>query len=127
MPGVKLDGSKEAPVTTFVLIYGSWHGGWCWRKVVPLLQSRGHRVYTPTLTSLGERSHLLSPEVDLDTHIRHVCQVLEYEDLGGVTLVGHSYAGMVISGVAEQIPERMAALFISMRSFPRTGNAGLTL
>jgi pimeloyl-ACP methyl ester carboxylesterase len=124
MPVVKPDGPKEAPVTTFVLIHGSWHGGWCWRKVVPLLQSRGHRVYTPTLTGLGERSHLLSPEVDLGTHIRDVCQVLEYEDLGGVALVGHSYAGMVLSGVAEQMPERIGRLIYLDALVPQNGQCG---
>ena len=80
-------------MATFVLVHGAWHGGWCWKKVAPLLRAAGHEVYTPTLTGLGERAHLLTREVDLDTHIPDVVNVLEYEDLRDVILVGHSYGG----------------------------------
>ena len=79
-------------MATFVLIHGAWHGGWCWKKVTPLLRAAGHDVYTPTLTGLGERAHLLSPAVDLACHVQDVVNVLEYEDLRQVVLVGHSYA-----------------------------------
>ncbi len=94
----------------FVLIHGAYHGGWCWRKTVDILC--GHRIeaLTPTLTGLGERSHLLTGEIDLTTHITDIVQVLKFEDLHDVVLVGHSYAGMVISGVAEIIPERISHL-----------------
>ena len=97
-------------MATFVLVHGSCHGGWCWKKVTPLLGKDGNDVYTPTLTGLGERSHLVTRDVGLDTHIIDVTQVLEYEDLDEVTLVGHSYAGLVIGGVAEKVPERIRRL-----------------
>ena len=97
-------------MTTFVLVHGSCHGGWCWKKVTPLLRKYGHDVYFPTLTGLGERDHLLSKDIDLYTHIRDIAQVLEYEDLNEVILVGHSYGGLVIGGVAEVIPERIKHL-----------------
>jgi pimeloyl-ACP methyl ester carboxylesterase len=97
-------------MTTFVLVHGSCHGGWCWKKVTPFLSKDGHDVYTPTLTGLGEKSHLVSRNIGLDTHILDIIQVLEYEDLSEVTLVGHSYAGLVIGGIAEAIPERIKHL-----------------
>src|SRR5918997_4262365 len=97
-------------MATYVLVHGGWHGGWCWKKVTPLLQAAEHEVYTPTLTGLGERSHLLSDAVDQETHITDVVNVLEYEDLQEVILVGHSYAGMVITGVADRLPERIGHL-----------------
>lgn len=80
-------------MVTFVLVHGSWHGGWCWREVVPLLRAAGHAVYTPTLTGLGARAHLLASGVDLTTHIQDIVNLLFYEDLAEVVLVGHSYAG----------------------------------
>ena len=98
--------SREKP--PFVLVHGAWHGGWCWKKVVPLLRAAGHEVFTPTLTGLGERVHMLAPEINLTTHIDDVLGVLAYEDLCDVVLVGHSYGGMVISGVAERAGARLA-------------------
>src|SRR5688500_14644198 len=95
---------------TFILVHGAWHGGWCWRKVVPLLRAAGHAAHAPTLTGLGERVHLATPEVGLDTHVRDVLNLLEYEDLSGVVLVGHSYGGLVIASAAEHAPERLAHL-----------------
>jgi pimeloyl-ACP methyl ester carboxylesterase len=97
-------------VTTFVLVHGAWHGGWCWRRVAPLLRAAGRDVQTPTLTGLGERAHLLSRAVDLETHVQDVVNVLRYEELREVVLVGHSYGGMVIAGVAERAAERLARL-----------------
>ena len=97
-------------MATYVLVHGGAHGGWCYRKVAPLLRSAGHDVHTPTMTGLGERSHLLSPAVDLDMHIRDICAVLHYEDLHDVILVGHSYGGMVITGVADRAAERIGRL-----------------
>jgi pimeloyl-ACP methyl ester carboxylesterase len=93
-------------MATFVLVHGSCHGGWCWKKVIPLLTSHRHRVNTPTLTGLGERSHLVREDIDLSTHILDIIQVFEYEDLDDVILVGHSYGGMVIGGAAEKIPNQ---------------------
>src|SRR5215211_5857359 len=97
-------------MATFVLVHGAWHGGWCWRKLTPLLRAAGHEAHAPTLTGLGERVHLATPEVGTDTHVQDVCKLLEYEDLSGVVLVGHSYGGHVIAGVAAQAPERLAHL-----------------
>ena len=91
----------------FVLVHGAWHGGWCWKKVSPLLKGEGHQVYTPTLTGLGERSHLLTKEIDLEMHIHDIVFMLKYEDLQDVILVGHSYGGMVITGVANKERKRL--------------------
>jgi pimeloyl-ACP methyl ester carboxylesterase len=97
-------------VATYVLVHGAGHGGWCWQRVAPILRSAGHEVYTPTMTGLGERSHLLSPDVDLELHITDIANVLSYEDLHGVILVGHSYGGTVIRGAANQALDRVGHL-----------------
>ena len=97
-------------MTTDVLVSGAWLGGWCWQRIARNLRVRGHVVYPVTLTGLGERVHLARPDVGLDTHISDVVNVLDYEDLTGVVLVGHSYAGAVITGVADRRPERLAQL-----------------
>ena len=94
-------------MATFVLVHGAWHGGWCWRDVRAILESNGHLVCTPTRTGVGERSHLLSPAIDLDTHILDVANVLEWEELSDVVLVGHSYGGNVITGVADRMKDRL--------------------
>jgi len=93
-----------------VLVHGAWHGGWCWRRVADRLSRAGHRVFTPTLTGVGERSHLLSPAVDAEMHVRDVLGLLEAEELRDVVLAGHSYAGIVISGVAARARERVRKL-----------------
>ena len=90
-----------------VIAHGAWSAGWAWKKMRPLMAARGHRLWTPTYTGLGERAHLASPEVDLDTHIADVLGVLEMEDLADVVLVGHSYGGMVATGVADSAPGRL--------------------
>lgn len=95
-------------MATFVLVPGAWLGGWCWQRVTPQLRAAGHEVYTPTLTGLGERVHLGMPETNLDTHIADVVNLLEFEDLRDVVLVGHSYAGIVVAGVADRCAERIA-------------------
>jgi pimeloyl-ACP methyl ester carboxylesterase len=95
---------------TFVLVHGAWHGGWCWKKLAHRLRQAGCEVYTPTLTGLGERAHLLAPGIDLTTHTDDIVAVLDYEDLHDVVLVGHSYGGMVIAGVAERVPDRIGTL-----------------
>jgi pimeloyl-ACP methyl ester carboxylesterase len=97
-------------MSTFVLVHGGFYGGWSWQRVARLLRADGHEVYTPTLTGLGERSHLLSRSITLDTHIQDVVNVLAYEDLRDVILVGHSYGGMVITGAADQMIDRVALL-----------------
>jgi pimeloyl-ACP methyl ester carboxylesterase len=86
-------------MATFVLVHGAWHGGWCWKRVAALLRRAGHEVFTPTLTGLGERAHLMSDAIDLHTHIQDILGVLQWEELADVVLCGHSYGGMVISGV----------------------------
>jgi pimeloyl-ACP methyl ester carboxylesterase len=93
-------------LATFLLVHGGGHGGWCYQRLAALLRAVGHEVYAPTLTGLGERVHLLSPEVSLDTHITDITNVITYEDLRQVVLVGHSYAGMVITGVADRVMQQ---------------------
>src|SRR5215469_7418854 len=110
-------------MATFVLVHGGWHGGWCWQKVVPLLEAAGHAVYAPTLTGLAERASELSPEVGLDTHIQDIVGVLVGKDLHGVVLVGHSYGGMVITGAVDQAPERIAHLVYLDTFVPRDGES----
>jgi pimeloyl-ACP methyl ester carboxylesterase len=122
-------------MATFVLVHGAWHGGWCWRRLTPLLRAApaasgypvGHEVYVPTLTGLGERAHLLTPAVDLDTHTQDVLGVLEYEELQDVILVGHSYGGMVITAVAERAAERLAHLVYLDAFVPQDGQCLLDL
>ena len=98
-------------MTNFVLVGGMWLGSWAWRKVTPLLQQQGqNKVYPMTLTGLAERVHLGRPETDLNTHIEDVVNLLEFEDLRNVVLVGHSYSGIVVSGVAHRLPERISYL-----------------
>ena len=108
---------------TFVLVHGAWHGGWCWTRLSPLLRADGHTVFTPTLTGLGERSHLLTQDVGLDTHITDIVQVLEFEDLENVVLVGHSYGGMVITGVADKASDRISQLVYLDAMLPENGKA----
>jgi pimeloyl-ACP methyl ester carboxylesterase len=111
-------------VATFVIVHGAWGGAWSWNKfVVPLLREAGQRVYPVTLTGLGERTHLASPEVTLDTHIQDVVNVLFYEDLSDVILVGHSYGGNVITGVADRVPERIQQLVYLDAATPSDGQA----
>ena len=110
-------------MATYVLVHGAWHGGWCWQRVTPLLRAAGHEVFTPTLTGLGERSHLANAEIDLNVHIQDIVNVLAYEDLRKVILVGHSYGGMVITGVSERAAERLAHVFYLDAFVPRDGQA----
>ena len=106
-----------------MLVHGAWHGGWCWRDVGRLLRASGHEVFAPTLTGLGERAHLLEPGIGLDTHVRDVVGVLTSEDLSGVVLVGHSYGGLVISGVAEHADERISRLVYLDAFVPQDGQS----
>lgn len=95
-------------MTTFVLVHGAWHGGWCWDRVAPLLRAEDHAVHAPTLTGLSERSHLLSPQIGLDTHTDDVLRHIDVLGLREVVLVGHSYAGQVVTAVADRRPESIA-------------------
>ncbi len=96
--------------STFVLVHGGWHGGWCYSRVAQRLAAAGHRVFTPTLTGLGERAHLYSRSINLTTHITDIINVIKWERLQNVVLAGHSYGGMVVTGVADAIPEKIASL-----------------
>jgi len=118
--GAEMNQTKQA---TFVLVHGAWHGGWCWKKLTPILRAAGHEVFAPTLTGMGERSHLINPQINLDTHIQDITNVLEYEDLHNVILVGHSYGGMVISGVAAKAGSRLAQLVYLDAFLPENGKA----
>jgi pimeloyl-ACP methyl ester carboxylesterase len=110
-------------VATYVLVHGGGHGGWCYQRVARLLRAVGHEVYTPTLTGLGERSHLRSATVDLDLHVRDVVSVLHYEDLRDVILVGHSYGGMVITGVADRAADRVGRIVYLDAATPINGQS----
>ncbi len=111
--------SKSKP--PIVLVHGAWHGAWCWRRVVPLLQAAGHSVFAPTLTGLADRAHLLNRSINLDTHIQDVIGLLEHEELNDVVLVGHSYAGAVITGVADRVAARLQRLVYLDAFLPANG------
>jgi pimeloyl-ACP methyl ester carboxylesterase len=110
-------------MATYDLVHGAGHGGWCWGRTAPRLRAAGHEVLTPTLTGVGERAHLLTPDIDLETHIADVLGVLAWEDLSDVILVGHSYGGMVVTGVADRAPERIAQLVYLDAIIPGDGDA----
>jgi len=114
-------------MATFVLVHGGGHGGWCYQKVARILRSQAHDVYTPTLTGLGERAHLLSSFVDLELHITDVVNVLVFEDLQEVILVGHSYGGMVITGVADRASDRVGHLVFLDAANPENGQSLLDI
>ena len=111
----------------FVLVHGAWHGGWCWRRVSDILQKQGHKVFTPTMTGLGERSHLMSKDVVLDIHIADIVNVIKWEDLAGICLVAHSYAGWPVSGAIEEIGDRVASIVFLDAFVPEDGQKGLDL
>ena len=110
-------------MTTFVLVHGAWHGGWCWKFVTQLLQAQGHRVFIPTLTGLADKSHLLTPDINLETHVTDVVNLIKWEELEEVALCGHSYGGMVITGVASQIPDKLSALIYLDAFLPEHGKS----
>ena len=110
-------------MATFVLVHGGGHGGWCYQFVARLLRAQGHEVYTPTMTGLGERQHLMSPAIDLDLHITDIVNVLEFEDLRDVILVGHSYGGMVITGVADRAADRVGHIVYLDAATPENGQS----
>lgn len=97
-------------MSTFVLVHGAWHGGWCWREVAAGLRREGHDVHTPTLTGLGERSHLAHPYVTPETHVDDILGVIRWRELDGVILVGHSYGGLVTTAVADRVPQKLLGL-----------------
>ena len=108
---------------TFVLIHGAWHGGWCWRRVDDLLTAKGHKVFAPTLTGLGERSHLMRAGIDISTHSTDVVNLIKWERLSGVVLCGHSYGGMVVSAVAEQVADKIGSIVFLDAFVPENGDS----
>ena len=113
-------------MTTFMLVHGAWQGAWCWERVAPLLERAGHTVRTPTLTGCGDRADELTPAVTLDTHLEDVASVVDDID-DGVVLVGHSYAGMVVSGVADGQADRLAGLVYLDGFYPKDGDSAISL
>ncbi len=122
-PNAAIGKARRNAVATFVLVHGACWGGWSWRRLTPLLRTSGHDVWAPTLTGLGERVHLAHPAIDLATHITDIVNLLLFEDLTSVSLAGHSYGGMVIAGVAERVPERLAQLIFLDAEVPEDGQS----
>src|SRR4051812_29017056 len=112
---------------TFLVCHGAWSAGWVWKKMHPLMQAAGHRLVTPTYTGLGERAHLANPSIDLETHIQDILNVIQYEDLRDIMLVGHSYGGMVATGVADRARDRATKLIYIDAFVPEDGQSLLDL
>jgi hypothetical protein len=112
---------------TFVLVHGAWVGGWYWRRVTDLLEKKGHKVFSPTLTGLGERSHLLSKDINLDTHVTDIVNVIKWEDLKDVCYVAHSYAGFPASGALDQIGDRVSSIVWLDAFKPENGESVVSL
>jgi pimeloyl-ACP methyl ester carboxylesterase len=110
-------------MATFLLVHGAWHGGWCWRRVSDLLEKQGHKVFAPTMTGLGERSHLLDARINLATHIADIVNVIKWEKLEDVVLVGHSYGGVIVSGVAEQMRQSIGSIVFLDAFVPASGDS----
>ena len=113
--------------TTFVLVHGAFHGGWCWRRVGDRLSAAGARVFAPTMTGLGERTHLLTREVGIETFFGDICGLIVAEELSDIVLVGHSFGGAVISGVADRMPEPIRALVYLDAVVPESGRSAISL
>lgn len=119
--GVPQSIAQTAAPKTIILVHGAWHGGWCWRPVSDALVKQGHRVFSPTLTGLGERSHLIGKSINLTTHITDIANVIQFEDLSNIVLVGHSYGGIIISGVAERLADRISSIVFLDAFLPEDG------
>ena len=117
----------SVPTKTFLVCHGAWSAGWAWRKMHPLMQAAGHRLVTPSYTGLGERAHLAHPSIDLETHIADILNVITYEDLRDVVLLGHSYGGMVATGVADRARDLIAQLIYLDAFVPKHGQSLLDL
>ncbi len=117
--------AQSAPRRTFVLIHGAWHGGWCWRRVADLLEAKGHKVFAPTLTGLAERSHLMSKDIVLDTHIADIVNLFKWYDIEDACLVAHSYGGWPSSGALEQIGDRVSSIVWLDAFKPENGQKGM--
>jgi pimeloyl-ACP methyl ester carboxylesterase len=115
--------TRAAKPVTFVVAHGAWSSGWAWKKMHPLMTARGHRLFTPSYTGLGERAHLANPDINLDTHITDVVNVLVYEDLRDIVLIGHSYGGVVATGVADRARDRIRRLIYLDAFVPNDGQS----
>ena len=112
---------------TFLVCHGAWSAGWAWKKMHPLMRAAGHHLVTPSYTGLGERAHLTNPSIDLETHIHDILNVIEYEDLLDIVLIGHSYGGMVATGVADRARDRIAQLIYLDAFVPDDGQSLLDI
>jgi pimeloyl-ACP methyl ester carboxylesterase len=112
---------------TFLVCHGAWSAGWAWKKMHPLMNTAGHRLVTPTYTGLGERAHLVNPSIDLETHIQDILNVIKYEDLRDIVLIGHSYGGMVATGVADRARDLVSQLIYLDAFVPKDGQSLLDL
>ena len=110
-------------MATFFVVHGAWSGGWAWKKMRPLMAARGHELYTPTQTGIGERAHLAHRDLNLESHIQDMLAVLEFEDVRNAILVGHSYGGMVATGVADRARERFTHLVYVDAFAPEDGKS----
>jgi pimeloyl-ACP methyl ester carboxylesterase len=115
-------GAKASRKATYVLVHGGGHGGWCWQRVAAPLREQGHAVYAPSMTGMADRSHLLNPDINLDTQITDIVNLLRWEGLNNVILVGHSYGGMVITGVADRAHDRIGQLVYLDAAHPKNGD-----
>lgn len=114
-------------MATFVLVHGAWHGGWCYRDTAKALRDAGHTVFTPTHSGVGERAHQAAENITLETHVRDVCGCIEAEELNDVILCGHSYGGMVITGVADRMADRIKSLVYLDAFVPENGESLIDL
>jgi pimeloyl-ACP methyl ester carboxylesterase len=112
-----------APPVTFVLVHGSWHGGWCYSRVAAILRAKGHTVFTPTLTGLADRSHLLNDSVNLDTHVTDLVNLIDWYDLNDFVLCGHSYGGMPTTATADRRADRIRSIFLLDAFVPNDGQS----
>jgi pimeloyl-ACP methyl ester carboxylesterase len=117
--------AHNASGRTFVLVHGAWHGGWCWRRVADILEAQGHKVFTPTLTGLAERSHLLNCGITLDTHITDIVNLFRWEEIQDAILCAHSYGGWPVSGAMEVLRSRVSALIFIDAHLPDDGQSGV--
>ena len=125
--GVIQSAHAQGAPKTFVLVHGAWHGGWCWRRVADQLERKGHKVYAPTLTGLCDRSHLLTKDINVGTHATDIANLVKWEGLKDIVLVGHSYAGFVVTEVAERIGGSIASIVYLDAFLPEAGENLLSL
>lgn len=119
--------TQDGKIMNFVLVHGACHGGWCWKPVEKLLRSQGHEVYSPTLTGMGDRAHLLTPDITVQTHIDDISNLIQKESLNEVVLVGHSYAGLAVAGATEFVAQHIKQLVFLDAYIPQNGKTGFEI